>query len=271
MIGPDAARYLLAGQGEQVARPFCWRWLAPMVCKANMRRWSALWVTSWAVMAAAAVWWAHGEGLGIHRAVAVAVMLAALPGVWGPHGTHPVGVDVPALAAGMVAAAAFGAGWWPLAIAAVLVAAAIKETTPVWVALWVWSPVPLIGLLAVAIAVAWRRPTLDRVTAQPVLRRVHEHPIRSSLEHHRGRWRDAWLMVAPWGVTLAALLDPTPALLVLLVLAYAQLLVATDSVRLYQSAAGPLMALGAVTVIPDRWLLIAVVVHVVWWRKPEVV
>ncbi len=78
-------------------------------------------------------------------------------------------------------------------------------------------------------------------------------------------------MVAPWGVTLAALLDPTPALLVLLVLAYAQLLVATDSVRLYQSAAGPLMALGAVTVIPDRWLLIAVVVHVVWWRKPEVV
>jgi len=35
--------------------------------------------------------------------------------------------------------------------------------------------------------------------------------------------------------------------------------------------ASPLMALGAVTVIPDRWLLIAVVVHVVWWRKPEVV
>lgn len=236
-----------------------------------MRRWAVLWATSWLVMAAASVWWAHNEGLDIRRAAAVAVMLAALPGVWGPAVTHPVGVDMPALAMGMVVAAVFSAGWWPLAIAAVLIAAAVKETTPIWVALWVWSPVPLVGLIAVAVAVIWKRPALDKVTAQPALRRVHDHPFRSSLEHHRGRWRDAWLMVAPWGVTLVALLDPTSALIVALVLAYAQLLVATDSVRLYQTAAGPLMALGAVAVIPDRWLLLAVVAHVMWWRTPEVV
>ena len=88
---------------------------------------------------------------------------------------------------------------------------------------------PLVGLVVVVLTALIRHPGMDPVTAQnPVLRHVHDHPIRSAMEHHRGRWRDAWLMVAPWGVTLAALLDPSPALIVALIIAYAQLLVATN-------------------------------------------
>jgi hypothetical protein len=54
-----------------------------------------------------------------------------------------------------------------------------------------------------------------------------------------------------------------------LALAYAQLLIATDSVRLYQHAAGPVLAVAAAQVVPVAWLPLAVVVHVVWWQTPE--
>ena len=87
--------------------------------------------------------------------------------------------------------------------------------------------------------------------------------------HVLAQWRDGWMMVAPWGVCLVALYDPAPELLVLLALAYAQLFIATDTVRLYQHAAGPLMAYTAASIIPTEWLLAAVAVHVVWWRRPE--
>jgi hypothetical protein len=40
-------------------------------------------------------------------------------------------------------------------------------------------------------------------------------------------------------------------------------------VRLLHVAAGPAMAFAAVQVIPEQWLLLAVVLHVMWWRQPE--
>jgi hypothetical protein len=58
-------------------------------------------------------------------------------------------------------------------------------------------------------------------------------------------------------------------LLVVLGVAYAQLLVATDTVRLVHHVAGPAMAVAAAHVIPVEWLLLAVVVHVAWWFAPE--
>lgn len=78
-------------------------------------------------------------------------------------------------------------------------------------------------------------------------------------------------MVAPWGVCLVALARPTVPLIAVLIVAYAQLLVATDSVRLFQTAAGPPMALAAAALIPTPLLLPAVVVHTFWWRRPEMI
>lgn len=77
-------------------------------------------------------------------------------------------------------------------------------------------------------------------------------------------------MVAPWGACLAALYRPSLQVVVALVLAYGLLVVVTDTVRIYQAVAGPVVALAAAEVIPPQWLLLAVVVHVVWWREPIV-
>lgn len=66
---------------------------------------------------------------------------------------------------------------------------------------------------------------------------------------------------------LAALVSPSWPVVLVLVVAYAQLLVATDTTRLVQTAAGPVVALAAAQTIPVEWLLLAVVVHAVWWWR----
>ena len=269
MLGPDASRYILAGRGVPVARPFNLRWLLPTICKDDLRRWRAVWVCSWVVAAAGMVWWCWD--LGIERAAAAAVLLLALPGVWGPQVVRPVGVDLPAMAVAIMAVACFDHGLWPVAVLLILVAASIKETSPVFAAVWAWHPIMLIGLIVPAVVWFVRKPQIDQVTAQPLLRRVYEHPVITALEAHRGRWRDAWLMVAPWGATLAALYRPSWQTLLILVLAYAQLLVATDTVRLLHTAAGPVMALAAAQVLPLQLLPLILIAHFFWWRKPEVI
>lgn len=270
-LGPDAARYWLAGGGRRVARPFNLRWLLPRLCGQDVRRWWAVWAVSWPVAAAGCVWWAHGTGAPAGVAVAAAALLLALPGVQGPPVSVPVQVDLPALALGLVAAGCFANGLPALGVVVVLVAASVRETAPVAVALWCWSPLPLVGLVVPLVAQLALRPELDNVTAQPLLRHVHEHPFRSALEHHRGQWRDAWRMVAPWGATLAALLAVTPQLAVTLAVAHAPLAFSTDNVRITQPLAGPVVALAAARVLPPQWLPLAVVAHAVWWRSPVLV
>ena len=270
-LGPDSARYLLAGQGERVARPFHLRWLLPKVCRDNPSRWRAVWLTSWG-LAAVAMWsWSYAPTSDWRIAGAATVLLLALPGVLGPTVVRPVGVDLPAMALSLVAVALLERGWWPAAVVVILVAACVKETSPVWAALWAWHPILLVGLAAPLIRGLFWKPQLDQVTAMPNLREVHDHPVRTALAAHAGQWRNAWVMVAPWGICLAALHRPSWPLIAVLVVAYLQLLVATDTVRLVHTAAGPPVALAAAQVIPPHWLLLACVVHVVWWRKPELI
>jgi hypothetical protein len=149
----------------------------------------------------------------------------------------------------------------------IAVAACIRETAPVWSALWLWSPLPLIALCVVACRALIAKPGLDPLG--PKFQAIADHPVQAALAAHRDQWRDAWLMVAPWGVCLAGLVSSDWRLWLVLALAYAQLLIATDSVRLYQHAAGPVLAVAAAQVVPVAWLPLAVVVHVVWWQTPE--
>lgn len=269
-LGPDASRYILAGMGERVARPFHLRWLLPWACRDDLTKWRRVWASSWGLAAASMFAWGYYES-GVWVGLAAAVLLLALPGVLGPPVVRPVGVDLPAMAWTIFAVVQLEHGWWPLAVAAILIAASIKESSPVWAALWVWHPLLLVGLAAPLIRGLFWRPQLDRVTAMPNLLEVHDHPIRTALAAHQHQWRDAWVMVAPWGLCLAALYSPSWQLVAVLAVAYAQLLVATDTVRLVHTAAGPPMALAAAQIVPPQWLLLACVVHVVWWRRPELV
>ena len=270
-IGPDAARYLLAGRGVRVAKPFHLRWLFPYLCEDDVRKWRVLWLCSWPLLAGLMFTYSWLHDVGVYRSLAAAVVLLALPGVLGPSVVRPVGVDLPAMVLGLGAVVAAQVDWLPLAVVLICLAGLGKESMPVWAALWLWNPVLLVGLIPVGLR-AWRvKPQIDEVTARADLRFVHDHPIRSALKAHAGQWRDGWVMVAPWGIGVLSLVDFSLPVVVCIVVAYMQLSVATDTVRLLHTAAGVPVALAAVQVIPEQWLLLAVVGHVVWWRRPVLI
>jgi hypothetical protein len=269
ILGPDARRYFVVATGTPVPRPFNGRRLLPWLCGTNVRRWWIVHLAAWPIAAVGFLAWRLPID-GWQIAVAGCALLLALPGILGPRVVIPVGVDLPATALGLVGAALIADGH-PARIVAgigvIAIAVSIKETTPVWVALWCWSPWPLIALVVPAVLQLVHRPGPDPLG--PTFQRIADHPVRTALEHHAGRWRDGWLLVAPWGVTLAALYGADWRLLVVVAVAHLQLLIATDTVRLVHHAAGPAMAVAAAQVIPTEWLLLAVIAHTFWYRTPE--
>lgn len=268
-LGPDAARYLLAGSGQPVARPFNLRWLLPAICRDRLRWWWVVWGLSWVLLGLGQFWLASTAGLALVASVAASVALLAMPGVLGPAVVRPVGVDLPAMALAVLAAAAWRSDLWWLAIGLLIVASCIKETTPVWAALWAWTPLLLPVLLVPAITGLVRRPQIDPVTNQPHLRMVHDHPVRTALAAHSGRWRDARLWLEPWGPLLLALGSLDLQTATTLVMAHLQVLVATDTVRLVQTAAGPVVAIAAMRTVPVVWTPAVAILCVFWWRNPE--
>lgn len=268
-IGPDAYRYLLVGDGQPVCRPFHLRWLLPTLCKRNAKRWWIAWGISWPILIGSFIGWQLAAGGHWQAAIAGAVMLAALPGILGPSVVIPVGVDLPATALSLAGVMLLEVGGWYGTVGGIYliaVAAMIRETAPIWAALWIWSPLPLVALAAPAIRQLLVKPGADPL---PKFQHITDHPVRAALAAHRVQWRDGWVMVAPWGACLAALYAVDWRLGVVLVLAYGQLLIATDTVRLYQHAAGPVMAASAAAVIPTAWLPLVAVMHVVWWWRPH--
>lgn len=263
-MGPDAARYLHSAIGGAVPRPFHLRWLLPTVCGRHLRRWWVVYTLSWPLLAIAAFAWQSGHGW--QTATATVLLLVALPGILGPAVVAPVGVDLPSSALALA-----GVALWPhlppVAVVCWLLAAGVKETAPVFAALWLWSPWPLVALIVPAVTALVCKPGPDPLGYQ--FQRIADHPIRTSMEAHRGKWRDGWVMLAPWGACLAALHQPTWQLAACLVVAYGLLIVATDTVRLYQHAAGPVMAATAAHAIPTQWLGVALAVHALWWTAPQ--
>lgn len=269
-IGPDAVRYLRAANREPVTRPFHLRVALPRLCGTDLRNWWAIWFTSWVVLAVSTAGWALARGLDYQHAAFAVILLCGLPGILGPKVSVPVQVDLPATALAMLGVAFAAPGypmWIVVGVLVIAVGASVRETVPVWAALWLWSPWPLIALIVPLVISRVRKPATE--SGVPEWDWIAKHPISAGLKFHHGRWRDARLMVIPWGVCLVALFDPSWQLALVVGLAYAQLLIATDSVRLYQHAAGPLMAITAAALIPGPWLLPAAVLHIFWLVTPE--
>lgn len=269
-IGPDAYRYIALGVGKPVPRPFHLRWLLPTLCDNVGRRWWAVWLASWPVLLGGMFGWRLAAGDRWQVAAAAAALLAGLPGVLGPAIVIPVGVDLPATAMSLLGVMFLEIGGWTpnvLGITALCVGAMVRETVPVWSSLWLWSPLPLVAMVPVVVRMLLAQTGPDPLGGQ--FDEIAAHPLKAGLQAHAGRWRDGWLMVAPWGVCLAALYTPDWRLGVILAAAYLQLLIATDTVRLVHHAAGPVLAAAAAHHIPPQWLVIAVVAHVMWWRTPE--
>lgn len=239
-ISPDGHRYLVMHE-RRVCRPFHLRWLLPMVCRDKPARWLFVNRVSFAALGLLA--WAYTGSVWM-------ACIATLPGLhfnW----RFPVQVDVPALALALAAAVMLPI-WWPAAVLLAFVAGCTKESAPVFAAVFAWNPLLLVGLIPVAFRWLQRQgPDVDTLPTSH-----HElvaHPLRTGWQFHGKRLLDPQLMLLPWGGLLVALGAVSWQLTAAVVLAYAQLAMATDSVRLYQWAA-PVVALAATQAISPAWL-----------------
>jgi hypothetical protein len=226
---------------RRVCRPFHLRWLLPMVCRDKPARWLFVNRVSFAALGLLA--WAYTGSVWM-------ACIATLPGLhfnW----RFPVQVDVPALALALAAAVMLPI-WWPAAVLLAFVAGCTKESAPVFAAVFAWNPLLLVGLIPVAFRWLQRQgPDVDTLPTSH-----HElvaHPLRTGWQFHGKRLLDPQLMLLPWGGLLVALGAVSWQLTAAVVLAYAQLAMATDSVRLYQWAA-PVVALAATQAISPAWL-----------------
>lgn len=193
----------------------------------------------------------------LQTGVAAGLMMVALPSSRF-NLRNPVLVDAPAMALAALAAVLAPVNL-PAAVAVALVAGACKETAPGFAALYAWNPWLLLGLVAPAIRAVTAKTGPDVLDDENAW--ILEHPVKAGWKYHRAQYLDGLVMVTPWGGALVALAVMDLRLGVLLAVAYAQLLVATDSVRLYQWSA-PLVCVAAATAVPPAWLPILVVLTV---------
>ena len=204
---------------------------------------------------------AHQHGRSLSGSVAAGLLVGGLPWLHFVF-KRPVLVDGPAFALAVLAAVACN-GDPLLSLPLALLGGAVQERVPIFAALYAWHPLPLAGLIVPLVAHWVVERGEDHPGLGPENAWILQHPIAASLKFHEGLWRSP-LLLAPWGVLLAGFYDPPLWVLATLAVAYAQILLATDTVRLYQWAA-PAVAVHAVGVIPEEWLLIAVLAH---WVNP---
>lgn len=248
-LTPDGVRYIAAVH-QRVPRPFHYRWLIPKVCGDSEARWR--WQAQLSTLALLPLtWWYIGGWPGI----AAAIMVVGLSGVWKFNRKHPILVDAPGMLCALLAADLFRHSLWPLGIAVVLLAGCVRETSPVMAALYAWNPLALIGLIPVAFR-QLQREGPDVLDAEN--RWILNHQIKAARKYHKGLPFAQWVL--PWGLAVVALANVSPQLAVTLAVAYAQCLVATDTIRLYQWSF-PVVLAAAVHAVPLAWLPVLVVLH----------
>jgi hypothetical protein len=250
-VTPDGARYLRVAIGERMPRPFHYRWLFPRISGTSGLRWVIGTRASLIATSALMVLYVGGW-----RGVAAGCMFVGCAGAFRFNWNHPVLVDAPALALALASACAFRAGIWPLGLALALLGGCARETSPVFAALFAWNPLALLGLVAPAVRHLQREGSDVLPGAEHAW--ILRHPIAASRKYHKGIPLAYWVM--PWGAALVAAANPSPQLIVAVVVAYAQCLVATDTARLYQWAA-PAVLLAAVNAVPMAWLSLLVILQ----------
>lgn len=145
------------------------------------------------------------------------------------------------------------------AVVAVMLAGTVAPKAPVFAALWILNPWLLLGLVPVAIG-HFVLPRGRALCDEPVL----NEPWKTGMKYHGKHIHDARELLLPWGGCMAAIFCGDWRVLPAVVVAYAQLLISTDSARLYMWAA-PVVIIGALKVIPEPLLIVAVLMT---WFNP---
>lgn len=249
-LTPDSARYLTI---HQPPSPFHLRPLIPWLCRQSAIRW---YLATWlgvALLAIGTAMLAPGW-----QGIAAAALVLTLPSVRFAM-THVVLVDMAALGLAATSAGLAVHGWIIPAIALAALSGAAKESAPVFAALFAWNPLLMVGLIVPIVVMCVRRPG-DDVLNDPEHDWILAHPFQAAKKYHRRMVVDAMpVLLTPWGACILALGAPSLQLGATLVVAYGQLFVATDTVRLYQWAA-PVVAVSATSAVDPRWWPLMVLV-----------
>jgi hypothetical protein len=258
-LSSDGDRYLTMGRGAAVPYPFMLRWLIPAICRTSQRAW---WVSTnlhlLALPVLTTIYIGHWP-VRTSAAVVGGMLICGFAGIWRNNIRRPVLVDPPALAWTLLSAILVLNGAWPAGVAVALVAACMKETAPVFAACFSLNPLPLIGLVAPLVRRLLARAGEDTHHSQALA-----DPLGAARQAHADHLFDPVVMLAPWGAGLLAIAvqDTRVALIAILalLLGYAQLVTAVNTVRLYQWA-GPAVALAAATALPAGWEPAVLLVH----------
>lgn len=260
-VTPDGMRYYAVARGSAVSIPFHRRWLWPRVLGTNPTHWRWCSAAFTIALPALLAWWMMDLGFAPWRALAGACLLMGLPGVFHVMATYPALVDSQCMATALLCAIAAHHANNPdlasLCIFVALLGGCMRESVPVFAAMFALSPLPLIGLVSTIVS--------DRLFArQP--REVEERPRRTA-HSSCAKMLCPMLMLWPWGACLAALWRPDLRAALCAAGGYGLLLVVNDTMRCYQSGAPGVVAC-AIAALPDEWLLPACVAQwfLIWWH-----
>lgn len=274
-LTPDGTRYILAAEGNKVSRPFHYRWLLPRLLGVMPQAWIRTTDAFALLLGPAVYFYAAARGHGGWKGIFAAGLAVGCSGIVAFNRRWPVLVDLPALVITILSAACWYEHWYVPAVALVLVAASIKESSPVFAAAFAWSPWLLFGLLAPLVRHFQRREEVPADLAQMGYDGVGRPIVTGSAPDWRLRdvvrgafdYRKAYplaVYVLPWGVLLLGFGHISWQLATVLALAYGQLVIATDCVRLYQWAV-PTLAVAAAGAVDARWYLLLLLLH---WSNP---
>lgn len=265
-VSPDGAQYLSMMNGATPPLPYAYRWLLPWLLPKLWGMQAMRWqLFSWACMIGLgpAVYW-MADGLPVEQRLFAVALAVGLPGAFRLNVIRPVLVDPCVQLLVVVGAAASMHGRLWLALVLALVAGACRETAPVFMALSAWSPWPLVGVVPVGIRhlQVRRRPTklVDRGNFTDEGKDALGSP-KKLIDTRIGKWLDGRTMLLPWGMALLALLNPSWPAAASVLVAYAQLPLAADTIRLYQAGYPRVVLAACQAPVPARWLPALVLAH----------
>lgn len=248
-ISPDGWYYLDAAKGHRVPAPYSYRWLLPWLLGPSPERWALLTYLSLLATPVCAWYYFAAQGFTGWRLFFATVLLSCLPGVRAASLRFPVLTDAPAFALSLLVTALYLDGHPWLAMLLSLPLGALRESAPIFAALWAGHPAPLVGLLAAG----WTRPQASGREV-PWL----AHPWREAFKLRLACGADGSLYLRPWGGALFGLV-PTWQTLLTFGIAHAQLFQAQDTIRLTVWAA-PVLVANATNVIPPAFWPVAILV-----------
>ena len=245
---PDAITYMYMSRGDAVANPFRLRWLMPTLIKERPNIWIYGGASAWILTAPLIAWFAELHGI---NGLWASLIWVALP-IQDIVSSHAGTIDPFAWLVALLTACLSVAGFNVAAIICVCLAGMIAPKAVIFSALWALNPWLLLGIAPVIIA------HLLQPTGEPIVHpEIIKHPWKSSMNKNGPLLHDYKNLLAPWGICLVGLMTLPLMYVPVVVIAYAQMFRAVDMSRLYMWAA-PVLIIFTVPVIPEQYLLIAV-------------